>query len=387
MNRIDLSIHAIQQAKKLFQVDIEGGKGIIQLLGPHYPEGYKLQIYYCGRDEKQTGAYYDLFICSRNGSRTERTIAKRENVFGPEMYVFIHYLNEMMDELDQHWTPEDLERSWKELGNIPINPETECIEEPFMRFSIGTPREDIWHFFDEHYPFGIHSLMFPTKNQEEPENPRRTLYIDRDLAEFLEQPLSEEHPEEKYPIGECKTYLLESIDFGNDHVAEVLIHTNGDRNFPQAWTEISVKVGVYEVFKADDVAEHTLGEWYLKDDENHPLILEICKMPITKEYVLRKAIKLLYDALIREFDKTYFENFCVKLPLDTPYPKNCVLTIWGAQASDGDRYFSLYINNVKNGDCNPILDVQSESCSEEDLGSAISRILDKLIEKQMKEAL
>ena len=49
---------------------------------------------------------------------------------------------------------------WSRLGDIPMNPETECIEEPFMHFPIGTHREEIWHWFEETFNVSVADLMY-----------------------------------------------------------------------------------------------------------------------------------------------------------------------------------------------------------------------------------
>lgn len=54
---------------------------------------------------------------------------------------------------------EQLEKKWKELEDIPMNPETECIEEKWWCFPAGIHREDIWHWFDEHHSKGVGWLM------------------------------------------------------------------------------------------------------------------------------------------------------------------------------------------------------------------------------------
>ena len=43
----------------------------------------------------------------------------------------------------------ELEQLWHEFADVPMNPDTEEMEAPFMHFPVGTPREDIWHWFDE----------------------------------------------------------------------------------------------------------------------------------------------------------------------------------------------------------------------------------------------
>lgn len=64
-----------------------------------------------------------------------------------------------------------LEKLWKQFADVPMNPETEKIEAPFLHlpmsnddylvyFDIGTPREDIWHWFDERHSKGVVYLLY-----------------------------------------------------------------------------------------------------------------------------------------------------------------------------------------------------------------------------------
>ena len=52
----------------------------------------------------------------------------------------------------------ELEKLWKQFEDLPIDPDTEKIEEPFLSFPAGTDREDIWHWFDERHSKGISYL-------------------------------------------------------------------------------------------------------------------------------------------------------------------------------------------------------------------------------------
>lgn len=54
----------------------------------------------------------------------------------------------------------ELEELWGEFGDIPMNPETECIEEPFLGFPAGTNREEIWHWFDDRHSKGVVYLLY-----------------------------------------------------------------------------------------------------------------------------------------------------------------------------------------------------------------------------------
>lgn len=55
---------------------------------------------------------------------------------------------------------EVLEELWEQFGDIPMNPETECIEEKFMGWGPGTHREEIWHWFDQRHSKGVAYLLY-----------------------------------------------------------------------------------------------------------------------------------------------------------------------------------------------------------------------------------
>lgn len=55
---------------------------------------------------------------------------------------------------------EEVRKLWMLLEDIPMNPETEQLEEDFLGFPEGTDRETIWHWFDEYYPGGMHNLLY-----------------------------------------------------------------------------------------------------------------------------------------------------------------------------------------------------------------------------------
>ena len=49
---------------------------------------------------------------------------------------------------------------WSEFGDIPMNQETEEIEQEWNGFSIGTHREEIWHWFEERFDISVTDLMY-----------------------------------------------------------------------------------------------------------------------------------------------------------------------------------------------------------------------------------
>lgn len=54
----------------------------------------------------------------------------------------------------------ELEELWERFTDIPMNPETECIEEPFMGWGVGIHREEIWHWFDKRHSKGVACLLY-----------------------------------------------------------------------------------------------------------------------------------------------------------------------------------------------------------------------------------
>ena len=71
---------------------------------------------------------------------------------------------EPLDERDRK-----IESIWRLLEDVPMNPETERIEQPFWCFPAGTDRETIWHWFDDRHSKGVHYLLYelPRKDREQ----------------------------------------------------------------------------------------------------------------------------------------------------------------------------------------------------------------------------
>ena len=58
------------------------------------------------------------------------------------------------------YTAKELEQMWDELEDVPMDPETERIENEFYHFPAGTSRTDIWEWFDERYSGGVAELLY-----------------------------------------------------------------------------------------------------------------------------------------------------------------------------------------------------------------------------------
>ena len=49
---------------------------------------------------------------------------------------------------------------WRNLEDIPFDGETETILEGYYIWDAGTDRDEIWHWFDEHYSKGVYALLY-----------------------------------------------------------------------------------------------------------------------------------------------------------------------------------------------------------------------------------
>ena len=78
-----------------------------------------------------------------------------------EAYLIERWLASNMDTLQTR--DAKLEQLWGEFADIPMNPETEKMEEPFLHFPAGTDREDIWSWFDERHSKGVVHLLYGTE--------------------------------------------------------------------------------------------------------------------------------------------------------------------------------------------------------------------------------
>lgn len=71
-----------------------------------------------------------------------------------------------MDE--DHLTDSEVEELWSALEDVPMNPETERMEKPFLIFPAHTEREEIWKWFDKHHSKGIAYLLYGEEPQPTP---------------------------------------------------------------------------------------------------------------------------------------------------------------------------------------------------------------------------
>lgn len=62
-----------------------------------------------------------------------------------------------------------LEDLWEQFKDVPMNPQTECIEERFMGWGPGIHREEIWQWFDARHSKGVAYLLYGNAVERTPE--------------------------------------------------------------------------------------------------------------------------------------------------------------------------------------------------------------------------
>lgn len=77
---------------------------------------------------------YNMGIISYRIDTTENGITTKGTP-----YVFLNLVKEL----------------WENFGDVPMNPNTECIEDFWGKFCPGTHREEIWHWFEETFHVSV----------------------------------------------------------------------------------------------------------------------------------------------------------------------------------------------------------------------------------------
>lgn len=80
------------------------------------------------------------------------------NRISTDEYITISSALDEIEPLDSR--DKELENLWAQLEDVPMDPETERIDEPYLHFPSETHREEIWKWFDERYSRGISGLLY-----------------------------------------------------------------------------------------------------------------------------------------------------------------------------------------------------------------------------------
>ena len=75
----------------------------------------------------------------------------------------------------------DVRDLWEQFGDVPMNPETERLEEPWAKFPANTFREDIWHWFEKEFSVSVADLMHDMEKVD-----KQLLSFDKDTFNLKE---------------------------------------------------------------------------------------------------------------------------------------------------------------------------------------------------------
>ena len=120
---------------------------------------------------------YDVFLCDTDDEETSITDLENADHFNNidtcimwaclwvmegKLYDGMHIVIQSPEpEIIKEYVTYDslLEDLWKTLTDVPMNPDTEDLEEDWFIFPKGTNREEIWYWFDEQHSKGIGWIM------------------------------------------------------------------------------------------------------------------------------------------------------------------------------------------------------------------------------------
>ncbi len=95
-----------------------------------------------------------VYYCGECGSSHTLSMAWINNRTGEiDEYIGTRHDEEsnFCNDCEEHVRIKNLLELWEEFSEIEVNEDDE-IEEPFLLFPEGTPKTDVWHWFDERCP-------------------------------------------------------------------------------------------------------------------------------------------------------------------------------------------------------------------------------------------
>jgi predicted RNA-binding Zn-ribbon protein involved in translation (DUF1610 family) len=91
----------------------------------------------------------------------EDALLELNEISGMIPYNVYSLLFDSLDEIEPLCDRDEyLEGLWMEFEDVPMDPETERIEKPFLRWKVGTSRDEIWQWFDQRHSKGVHYLLY-----------------------------------------------------------------------------------------------------------------------------------------------------------------------------------------------------------------------------------
>lgn len=107
-------------------------------------------VLYTGKDTPYMARFHSMDECVLWALYKLETIGEKEfsyfTVVGPAVRIYDEYEQLILD-------------AWDTLTDINVD-DDECTEQDWFLFPAGTSRENIWHWFDEHYEKGVSALLY-----------------------------------------------------------------------------------------------------------------------------------------------------------------------------------------------------------------------------------
>lgn len=100
-------------------------------------------------------------------------------------------------ELNICYSDANVSRLWEDFGDVPMDPETEMIDEPWHGFIKGVYRENIWLWFEKSFDVRVYDLMYDQEEVDKNDEKEREDPGDEDLAsnDELDKSSEEKAPE------------------------------------------------------------------------------------------------------------------------------------------------------------------------------------------------
>lgn len=126
-------------------------------------ESYNYELYEKDADGNYSKICTDFTTLTKLGNKDGKTVFMTETMFDNHRFSLPDsYINDSLKlPLSYFAEKADLASAqvlWFELGNVPVD-EDANLDEEFLWFEKGTDREEVWHWFEEHYDLSVAEML------------------------------------------------------------------------------------------------------------------------------------------------------------------------------------------------------------------------------------
>lgn len=127
------------------------------ILLPPYPYDHSLAVWGEVADNKRK--YYSVSIVYTDGADDENPVRWSCESYDTSDAELEAAINLALDKFQSiKWYDPSIRQAWAALEDVPVNGDTECLEQDFLWFPVGTDKADIWGWFNRNYSRGIRAL-------------------------------------------------------------------------------------------------------------------------------------------------------------------------------------------------------------------------------------